>query len=285
MGQRRRIMMSLKLFDAHVIRPFACLGLKGEFWGINDETVIYTWIGMLVLFALALIGNWLAKRESGLAYVAFENIVLVFVDLCKESFKTFNFDYFAFIASLFLFTLFSCLVGLMPFLDEATKDLNTTFALGTISFMYVQYQKVHVHGFFGFLKEFAEPFFVLVPINIIGELAKIFSMSFRLFGNILGGSVITMIVINFIGEFKGYFIGYVGFVVLLALFFLYFGKRLQNCFGRKILNVLIFSIFLLAYVNMFFGIFEGLIQSFVITMLTTTYLAIGVQVEDEKEMA
>lgn len=273
--------MSLKLFDEHVIHPFTFLGLKGDFWGVNDETVLYTWVGMLVLFSLALIGRFLAKREAGLAYAAFEKVVLVFVDLCKESFKSFNFDYFAFVASLFLFTLFSCLVGLIPFLDESTKDLNTTFALGTISFMYVQWQKIRVHHILGFLKEFAEPFLVLAPINIVGELAKIFSMSFRLFGNILGGSVITAIVLDFVGSFKGYFVGYVGGVTLIAALFFYFGKRWQGGLVKKIVSFFVGAMFLLTYVNMFFGIFEGLIQAFVITMLTTTYLAIGTQVEDE----
>ncbi len=273
--------MSLELFDTHVIKPFSILGLTGDFWSVTHWTVIHTWVGMLMLFILALIGRWVAKREFGLVYAAFEQIMLVFIDLCKESFKTFNFNYFSFLATLFLFTLFSCLAGLLPFLDEATKDLNTTLAIGTISFMYVQIQKVRVHGFFGFCKEFVEPFAVLAPVNIIGELAKICSMSFRLFGNILGGGVIFLILREFVGSFKLYFIGYVAFVLVLALAFFYLGRRIQGNRVRKLLNVLIGAMFLLTWVNIFFGIFEGLIQSFVITMLTTTYLAIGTQSEDD----
>ncbi len=273
--------MNLELFDEHVINPFAFLGLKGGFWAVNYWTIIYTWVGMLVLLGLALLGRTLAHRKSGFGYAAYERVILVFIDLCNESFKNFNFNYFAFITSIFLFTLFACLVGLIPFLDEATRDLNTTLALGTISFMYVQYQKIRVHGLFGFLKEFLEPFAVLAPVNIVGELAKIFSMSFRLFGNILGGSVIYVIVLQFVGSFKGYFIAYVGFVLLLALFFFYFVNCRAGTFWRKFLNVLIGAMFLLTWVNIFFGIFEGLIQSFVITMLTTTYLAIGTHIEDE----
>ncbi len=273
--------MNLELFDAHVIKPFSVFGLTSDFWSISHWTVIYTWVGMLMLFALALLGRWLVHRDPGLGYAAFERVILVFIDLCKESFKTFNFNYFSFLATLFLFTLFSCLVGLLPFLDEATKDLNTTLALGTISFMYVQFQKVRVHGFVGFLKEFIEPFAVLAPVNIIGELAKICSMSFRLFGNILGGGVIFLILREFVGSFKQVFLGYVAFVLFLALVFFYFKRRLSGGVLQKLLNVLIGAMFLLTWVNIFFGVFEGLIQSFVITMLTTTYLAIGTHTEDD----
>lgn len=273
--------MSLELFDPHVIRPFSVIGLTGDFWAVSHWTVIHTWVGMAVLFSLALIGRWFAKGEPGLVYAAFERIVLIFIDLCKESFKTFNFNYFAFLASLFLFTLFSCLVGLLPFLDEATKDLNTTLALGTISFMYVQIQKIKVHGFLGFCKEFIEPFALLAPVNIIGELAKICSMSFRLFGNILGGGVIYMILLEFVGTFKLFFLGYVAFVLFLAWVFFYFKKECPGSTMRKLLNMLIGAMFVMTWIHIFFGVFEGLIQSFVITMLTTTYLAIGTHMEDE----
>jgi F-type H+-transporting ATPase subunit a len=275
--------MNLELFDVHVIRPFSFLGLTGDFWAVTYWTIIYTWVGMFMLFSAALIGRRFMNSERGLIYASFERMILVFIDLCTDSFKAFNFDYFAFIVTLFFFTLFSCLVGLIPFLDEATKDLNTTLAIGTISFMYVQIQKIKVHGFGGFCKEFIEPFALLAPVNIIGELAKICSMSFRLFGNILGGGVIYLILLEFIGTVKHIFLGYVAIVLLLALLFFYLKKHIFGTGMYKILNVLIGIMFLLTWIQIFFGIFEGLIQAFVITMLTTTYLAIAVHTEDEHD--
>lgn len=273
--------MNLEIFDNPIIKPLAIFGLTGNFWSISYWTVIHTWVGMLILFALALVGRFFIKREGSLVGATFEYLVGMLVDLCKESFKPFNFYYFAFVASIFLFTLFSCLVGLIPFLDEATKDLNTTLALGSISFFYVQWQKICVHGFFGYCKEFAEPFALLAPINIIGELAKIASMSFRLFGNILGGGVIYLILLEFIGSVKAYFLVYTIFVLMLMLVFWIFGLYKKDVpHFKKILNFLIFCLFLMAWVHMFFGVFEGLIQSFVITMLTITYLSMGTQVEE-----
>jgi F0F1-type ATP synthase membrane subunit a len=106
-------------------------------------------------------------------------------------------------------------------------------------------------------------------------------MSVRLFGNILGGGVIYLILREFVGSFKHYFLGYIAFVLFFALVFLSFKKCIFGQKMQKLLNVLISAMFLITWVHVFFGIFEGLIQSFVITMLTTTYLAIGTHMEDE----
>lgn len=274
--------MNLELFDAHAIRPFAWLGLTGKFWEVSYWTVIYTWVGMAILCMLAYAARWAVRKNDGLGYIAVERIVMVFIDLCKDSFRSFKINYFIFLSSVFFFTLFACLVGLIPFMDEATKDLNTTLALAVICFMYVQVQKIKVHGVGGFLKEFIEPFALLAPVNIIGELAKICSMSFRLFGNILGGGVIYMILLEFVGSFKGYFLGYVGFTLALVALVVYGLKENTPDKLKKIVNIFVGVMFLMTWINIFFGIFEGLIQSFVLTMLTTTYLAIGTQGGDEE---
>lgn len=100
------------------------------------------------------------------------------------------------------------------------------------------------------MKEFFHPFFVMFPLNLISHFSKIISISFRLFGNIFGGSIITQIYtsaisVSFFAELFGLFSG---------------------------INFLVLSFFIL---------FEGLIQAFVFTMLTLTYLAIAVQSEEE----
>ena len=58
----------------------------------------------------------------------------------------------------------------------------------------------------GYLKEFVEPIFVLFPIHVVGELAKIASMSFRLFGNILGGGIIYMMIFELLRGYKGFYL-------------------------------------------------------------------------------
>lgn len=271
--------MSLELFDYKVIKPFEIFGLTGNFWNVHIDTLIYTWGGMLALFTLCITARIFIKKDLSLFGVAVEKAVSALMDMVVESFKYFDFNYFAFIATVFLFTFFSCVIGIIPFMDEATKDLNTTLAIGSISFFYVQYQKIRVAGIKGFIKELCEPIFLLMPVNVVGELAKIASMSFRLFGNILGGGIIFAMLLQLLNSFNTYFMAFVLFFYALSIL-VYFTQIKEKLpvlarFIKFGLNIA----FLIAFAQMFFGIFEGLIQAFVLTMLTTTYLAIGTQHE------
>ncbi|MFH1254259.1 MAG: FoF1 ATP synthase subunit a [bacterium] len=276
--------MSFEIFKYCEIKPLEACGFTNKFWVIHLDTLIYTWVAMLCLLGLSLLGRYFIRRDLNIVSVAYEKVVSLLLDTFGESFKVFNLDYFAFISCVFLFTLFACIVSIIPYMDEATKDLNTTLAIGLMSFLYVQYQKIKVHGVLGYLKEFVEPVFVLFPIHVVGELAKIASMSFRLFGNILGGGIIYMMIFDLLGGHKIFFLCYVWILVLLGLVF--FKTRIRNRFPtfEKILKFFINIAFLMTWLQVIFGIFEGTIQAFVITMLTTTYLAIGVSHEEDAIM-
>lgn len=275
--------MSVGIFEYASIKPFQALGLTGDFWTVHIDILLATWIAMILLLIIIFIGRHYLNKELNPVGVGFESAVAIFIDFCKDSFHPFNYYYFAFIASLFFFTLFSCLVGQLPFVEEATKDINTTLAIGLTSFLYVQYQKIRVHGTWRYMKEFAEPFFLLIPIHIVGELSKIASMSFRLFGNILGGGVILMMIINLLDSYKIIFMSFM--LVTLTLTFVTSKITSAQTFPRlnKISRILCNVLFLVSWLQIFLGIFEGMIQSFVITMLTTTFLAIGTQHDPAEE--
>ena len=146
--------MKIAIFDEKVIKPFEFLGLKSNFWGVNIETLIYTWVGMLIMFVLVLVASIYLRKKINPVALIFEKSVSFFDNLCKESFGSkFKYEYFCFVSTIFFFTLFACTVGLLPFLEEAAKDLNTAFAIGTLSFVYVQYQIIKVHGVVAYLKE------------------------------------------------------------------------------------------------------------------------------------
>ena len=98
--------MSIALFEYHKIYPFKVLGLTGKFWTVHIDTLMYTWVAMFLLFIFALIGRYALKREISLLSLAFEKIIGFFIDLCNDSFKTFQYHYFAFVTSLFFFALF-----------------------------------------------------------------------------------------------------------------------------------------------------------------------------------
>jgi F-type H+-transporting ATPase subunit a len=276
--------MSAEIFDYKVIYPLKRLGLEGDFWGVNIDILIATWLAMGIMFVLILWGRHYLNRRPNLVSTCFEQVISIFSNLCKESLPSFQYRYFAFVASIFFFTFFSCFVGIFPFIKEATKDLNTTLAIGLTSFLYVQYQKISVHGIWGYLKEFAEPIFLLIPIHIVGELSKIASMSFRLFGNILGGAVILdMVRDDLFGSYKIGFITFMACTLLLSAVTSYTKIGTRFPFLIKMSSFLIAILFLFSWLQIGLGLGEGMIQSFVVTMLTLTYLAIGTYQEPSHE--
>ncbi len=112
------------------------------------------------------------------------------------------------VLSLFFYVLFANLAGLIPsipgyrgdklaepYIVSATAATSITVALALIVFVYVQYVGIRNRGLLGYLKHFLGPvpflFWLFLPIEIIGEVVKPFSLSMRLFGNIYGEDVIN----------------------------------------------------------------------------------------------
>ncbi len=87
----------------------------------------------------------------------------------------------------------------VPLFRGASADLNTTLALALISVIFTQIYSIQVLGFRGFLKRFIKlknPIMFFVGIlELIGEIAKIISFSFRLFGNIFAGEVLLTVML------------------------------------------------------------------------------------------
>lgn len=283
--------MNISIFDFVAIKPFQAFGLQTPFWTVHIDTLVYTWIAMAIIMILSLVGRRAIMKGYGVSLIAlaYERVVTFFLDLCTESFGQKNYEYFYFVISLFLFTFTCCAISVIPYLDESTKDLNTTLALAIISFCYVQYQKIKALGIRGFCKEFVDPTFLLAPIHIVGEFAKIASMSFRLFGNILGGGIIFSMVIQVIDSMNVVFLAMFVLFALSKVLAHFIPKFAENRIISTFTNRLSFVLFLVVWLQMFFGIFEGLIQSFVLTMLTITYLATGIaghgdDHEDKKEV-
>jgi F-type H+-transporting ATPase subunit a len=85
------------------------------------------------------------------------------------------------------------LLGLIPGLQSPTPDINTPLAMAIIVFFSVPYFGIRSQGLWGYLKHYVEPIFLMLPIEIASEIARTFSLTFRLFGNILGEEIIIAI--------------------------------------------------------------------------------------------
>jgi len=96
---------------------------------------------------------------------------------------------------------------LVPFLRSTSADLNATLAIALISVFSIQFMGIAAIGFFKyagkfFVNPFKKPFYVIGTfvglLEIIGEVAKVISFSFRLFGNIFAGEVLLIVMLNLV---------------------------------------------------------------------------------------
>jgi len=162
---------------------------------INLEVVLMTWIVIALLIFFGLMAARRAEILPRPVQVAGELLVNQFYSLTEDALeKELAKKYAPLICALFMFLLLSNWLGIIPHLEEPTKDLNTPLSLGIMGFAIAHYVGIKSKGFKAYSKAYFEPMFFMMPLNLIGELSKIVSISFRLFGNIMGGSIIILVV-------------------------------------------------------------------------------------------
>ena len=136
-------------------------------------------------------------KPSGLQN-AMEMAVEMLDGMVKSSMGKSAVKYQNYIGVLFLFLLFSNLSGLLG-LRPPTADYGVTFPLGIITFVLIQYNNIKWNKVGAFTDLF-KPLPFLFPINLIGEIAVPFSLSLRLFGNVLSGTVIMALIYGLLSK-------------------------------------------------------------------------------------
>lgn len=137
-----------------------------------------------------------------------------------------------------LFILFNNLSGLVPGFLPATDNVNTTFACSLTVFVLTHYYGVKEHGI-KYLKQFVGPFWwlapIMVPIELIGHIARPLSLGLRLFGNITGDHLVTGIFFSLIPllvplpvMFLGLFVAFVQAFVFTLLSMIYFAGAISH---------------------------------------------------------
>ena len=162
---------------------------------LNLEVIVMTWI---VFFILIVFGFMTTRKRALLPkplQVLGELIISQLYELTEDALgREKSKTYAPLICALFMFLLLSNWIGIIPHLEEPTKDLNTPLSLGIMGFVLAHYAGIRTKGFKEYSREYFQPIFFMMPLNVIGELAKVVSISFRLFGNIMGGSIIILVV-------------------------------------------------------------------------------------------
>lgn len=105
-------------------------------------------------------------------------------------------EYIGFIGTLFLFIGFSNICIVFPGYTPPTASLSTTTALALCVFLAVPFYGISKRGFLGYLKSFLQPTWLMLPLNIIGEVSRTLALAIRLFGNIMSGGMIVAILLS-----------------------------------------------------------------------------------------
>jgi len=200
----------------------------------NIDTLYMTWLTMAIVVVIA----FLATRRLSIVPGGWQNLlemaVTALVEQIENTMGPRGAKLSPLIITLFLFLLIANWLGLVPGFTSPTADLNTTLGLALMVILMVHVLGAVNKGLFNYLKHFFQPYAPFVIINIIEELAKPITLSFRLFGNILAGEVLIIIL---------------GLLVPYLVPTLWLG----------------------------FSVFVGIIQAFIFTMLSMSYLANSVK--------
>lgn len=163
----------------------------------NWETLTMTWLAM----AIAILISCLAVRSLKVIPTGWQNFLEIIVTWLQNQISTMmgrrGKMFEPFIVSLFLFLLVSNLLGLIPFLESPTNDLNTTLGMALLVVC-----MVHFFGLYfkrgHYIAHFFKPFAPFVVINLVEEIAKPITLAFRLFGNILAGEILIAVLLYLI---------------------------------------------------------------------------------------
>lgn len=200
------------------------------------QTVTTTWFIMALLVAFSIFITRGLKTKPGGKQVIAEVIVDGIYNLTETTMgKRFK-NFAPYIGTILLLVGVSNISGLLG-LRPPTSDLNTTLGLSLITFFLIHFTGIKAKGVGGYLKGFLEPMPFLLPINLMGEIATPISLSFRLFGNILGGLIIMTLVYQALG-----------WIALLPI---------------------------PAVLHAYFDLFAGLLQSFIFGMLTMVFVSLA----------
>ena len=172
-----------------IIKLFGILDVTGE--------VVTMWIILLILALLSLVVKANLKERPG----KLQNMVETGVEYLDNFFagilgKQKSRKYFTFLASLFIFIIFSNYSGLIPgvgltdYVKAPTASLSVTAALGITTFVFLQVSGMR-HNIKHYFKHFVSPIAFMLPLLILDEFIKPASLALRLYGNVFGEETVT----------------------------------------------------------------------------------------------
>ncbi len=164
---------------------------------VNMQSIYMSWLAMVIVMIIV----FAATRNPKLVPSGIQNITEMLIDwlsdLMDKNLGTEGTRKVApFIITLFLYLFISNEIGLLPqvgvHFTSPTNDVNVTLGMAILVSLTVYFLGVARHGL-GYFKHFIQPSVLFLPLNILEELSKPLTMALRLFGNILAGEILLIV--------------------------------------------------------------------------------------------
>jgi len=163
--------------------------------------VVTTWAIMIAL----VLGSSLLVRQLSIAKTENHSIVemaiMAFLDHISAIVGRDARPLLPLLLTLFLFLIIANLSGVLPGIEAPTAKLETPAALAVIVFFSVHFFGIRSKGLLGYLASFAKPKAIMLPLNLMSEITRTFSLSVRLFGNVMSGGFVIALIVALAGLF------------------------------------------------------------------------------------
>jgi F-type H+-transporting ATPase subunit a len=210
------------------------------------DVVWTTLIAAAIVLGLGL--RMRAKATSGVPgklQLFWETVVEQVSDLAESAIGPEGLPFVGLGVTIGLFILVCNWIAFIPsgdpgYLAPPTGDVNLPLALALIVFFTVHYNSVKTRGLKGYFKHYAQPYAALTPINIIEEITKPITLTFRLFGNIFSGVLMIAVIVTLIPPFASWigllvwkpfdelFIGAIQAFIFALLTIMYLGQGMAE---------------------------------------------------------
>lgn len=223
------------------------------FGGINvTESIVNMWIIMAVLVIVSIwLTHGLTVRNPSKKQLAAEKLITMLNDMVKDVMGEKYLPFAPYIGTLFLMSIVGSLSSLTT-MRPYTGDLSVIMSWTIVTFLMIQANNIKNHGVLGWLKSFTQPVAFITPLNIISEIANPISMTFRHFGNIAAGIVITSLVYGGLASLSSAVLSWI-----------------PNSF---LASIPIFQIGLPALLSIYFDLFTSFLQAYILCMLTMVFI-------------
>lgn len=220
-----------------LVKLFEMLGMA-DFAHAHPH-IIYSWFVMLLLIISGIIAakslTLVPSKMQNFFEIIISGIEEFMVDITGEEGRWL----FPLAATLFLYIFVSNVIGIVPGLFPPTANINTTLSCALVVFVFTHFIGVKYHGV-KYIKHFMGPVWWLAPlifvIELIGHAARVLSLTFRLFGNMMGHEIVLGILFALAGLFLaplpimalGIFVAFVQAFVFFLLSIIYFSGAMEH---------------------------------------------------------